>query len=77
MSAREIYENGIRQLPAMDRLRLASIILDDLAKTNGGDLDISDEWSDEEDGDEPDRLAHGPGKFDTPRARLLESFFLR
>jgi hypothetical protein len=48
MSARDIYENGIRQLPAMDRLRLASLILDDLAASDGDGLDIRDDWSDED-----------------------------
>ncbi len=48
MSTREIYEKTIRQLPAMDRLRLATMILDDLTESKGAGLDISDEWSDED-----------------------------
>ena len=48
MSAREIYNTSIRQLPAIDRLRLASLILDDLAASNGAGLDIRDDWSDED-----------------------------
>lgn len=48
MSAREIYDSTIRRLPAIDRLRLASMILDDLAASQGKDLDLSDEWSDED-----------------------------
>lgn len=48
MSAREIYENTIRQLPAMDRLRLASLILEDLTVSGGNGLDLSDEWSDQD-----------------------------
>ena len=50
MSAREIYDKSIRQLPAIERLRLASLILDDLAATNVAELplDVSDEWSDED-----------------------------
>jgi hypothetical protein len=48
MSPREIYENSIRQLPAMDRLRLASLILDDLAASDGTELDIREDWSEED-----------------------------
>ncbi len=48
MSAREIYESTIRRLPAMDRLRIASLILDDLTASGGRDLDVSDEWSDQD-----------------------------
>lgn len=48
MTLREIYDNSIRQLPAMDRLRLASLILEDLTAVEGKALDISDEWSDED-----------------------------
>ena len=48
MSARELYEKTIRQLPPMDRLQLASIILSDLTKSAPGDLDIRTDWSDED-----------------------------
>lgn len=48
MTAREIYEKTICQLPPMDRLRLATLILDDLAASDGAGLDIRDEWSDED-----------------------------
>jgi hypothetical protein len=51
MSAREFYESTVRHLPAMDRLRLASLILDDLAASSGADLDIRDDWSDEDTAD--------------------------
>jgi hypothetical protein len=48
MSAREIYENSIRQLPAKDRLRLASLILDELANSSASELDISDNWTEQD-----------------------------
>jgi hypothetical protein len=48
MSAREIYESSIRQLPAIDRLRLASLILDELAASQGEGLDIQDGWSEQD-----------------------------
>jgi hypothetical protein len=48
MSAREIYDTTIRQLSPIERLRLASFILDDLAATGGSGLDLRDDWSDED-----------------------------
>jgi hypothetical protein len=48
MSAREIYEASIRTLPAVERLRLASLILDDLAAATRDGVDLSDEWSDDD-----------------------------
>jgi len=48
MTAREIYERDIRQLPPMDRLRLASLILDDLTGPSSRPLDVSDQWSHED-----------------------------
>ena len=46
--AREVYEAAVRQLPARDRLQLASIILDDLAASAGAELDIKDHWSEQD-----------------------------
>jgi hypothetical protein len=48
MSARELYEKNIRQLPALERLRLATLILDELTAANGAGLDVCDEWTDED-----------------------------
>jgi len=48
MSARELYQSMIRRLPAKDRLQLASLILDDLAASEGRELDLRDDWSDED-----------------------------
>jgi hypothetical protein len=48
VNAREIYDATIRQLPALDRLQLASLILGDLAATAGADLDLRDRWSKED-----------------------------
>jgi hypothetical protein len=48
MSARELYDKAIRKLPPLERLRLASMILDDLAASAGAELDISDAWSDQD-----------------------------
>jgi hypothetical protein len=48
MSARELYNKTIRQLPPVDRLRLAAMILDELAATSGAGLDLRDDWTDED-----------------------------
>ena len=48
MSARELYDKSIKPLPVVDRLRLAAMILDDLAATSGAGLDVRDDWSDED-----------------------------
>ena len=48
MSAREIYDSIIRQLVPMERLRLATIILDDLTATGDEGLNMRDDWSDED-----------------------------
>jgi hypothetical protein len=48
MSARDVYESAIRPLPPVERLRLASMILDDLASSGGAGLDLRDDWSDED-----------------------------
>ena len=45
MTVQEIYDQTIKPLATQDRLRIASIILNDLA---AGKVDISDEWSDED-----------------------------
>ncbi len=48
MTPREFYDNSIRHLPATDRLRLASLILEDLADSSGEAIDVRDDWSEED-----------------------------
>jgi hypothetical protein len=48
VNAREFYDTAIRQLPALDRLRLASLILDDLAASAGAGIDLRDSWNQED-----------------------------
>ena len=48
MSAREVYDSAVRKLTPLERLRLATMILDDLTASQGAGLDISDEWSDDD-----------------------------
>lgn len=45
---REIYESSIRQLPALERLRLATLILDQLTSSAKTGSELSDVWSDED-----------------------------
>ncbi len=51
MSINEFYLTSIRPLPPGERLRLASLILDELAVNVGSTLDIQDSWSDEDTAD--------------------------
>jgi len=48
MSPRDIYDKTIRPLPPMERLRIATLILDELSASDGQGLDIGDGWSDED-----------------------------
>jgi hypothetical protein len=48
MSVQELYEAQVRQLPINERLRLAALILDDLAETPVQAVDAQDSWSDED-----------------------------
>ncbi len=46
MSVEELYLRDIRSLPATERIKLAALILNDLAREPG--VDYSDDWSDED-----------------------------
>jgi hypothetical protein len=48
MTVQEFYANRVRPLPPGDRLRLASLILGDLAGADAPSVDVSDAWSDED-----------------------------
>ena len=45
MTINQFYREKVRQLPAGDRLRLASLILDDLSVPDVAVVDSRDEWS--------------------------------
>jgi hypothetical protein len=47
-TAQDIYLTNIRDLPQSEKLRLATIILEELSKTAGPVLDFSDSWSDQD-----------------------------
>ena len=46
MTIQEMYEQSIKPLPAPDRLRLAALILNEIAPESV--VDYSDEWSEED-----------------------------
>jgi hypothetical protein len=47
-TAQEIYVSTVRDLPPAERLRLAALILDELARSAAIPPDISETWSDED-----------------------------
>jgi hypothetical protein len=47
-TAKEIYAETVRDLPSSERLKLATLILEDLAESASSALDYSDAWSDED-----------------------------
>lgn len=46
MNTQEMYENTIKPMPAAERLRLATLILNDISPH--AVVDYSEEWSDED-----------------------------
>jgi hypothetical protein len=47
-TAQEIYANTIRDLPPEEQLRLAALILNQLAQTVGSQVDVDESWSEED-----------------------------
>jgi hypothetical protein len=47
-TAQEIFTGVVQELPSSERLRLATLILEDLTSSVATVLDYSDEWSDED-----------------------------
>lgn len=50
-TAEDVYRKTIRPLPPNERLRLAALILDDLARPKGSATDESDTWSGRDEAD--------------------------
>ena len=50
-SAQAVYEQSVKPLPPMERLRLAKIILEQLTGTEEAEVELSDAWSDQDMGD--------------------------
>ena len=56
MTVQELYDDRVKPLPANERIRLASLILGDLAAVaDAAPVDVSDDWTDE---DIADMTAH-------------------
>ncbi len=47
MTAREMYEKGIKVLPPRERLWLAQTILDDLRESSADQPELSEAWAEE------------------------------
>jgi len=47
-TAEQVFESSVHALPRSERLRLAALILQELAQADPGALDYSDSWSDED-----------------------------
>ena len=47
-TARDVYAEAVRALPLTEQLRLAALILDELAHSEVSIVDASDDWSAED-----------------------------
>lgn len=47
-TAKEIYAETVRDLPSPERVRLATLILEDLAESAAPALDYTDAWTEED-----------------------------
>jgi hypothetical protein len=47
-SAQEVYRQIIHALPATERLRLATLILNELVEQGGAEVDENDVWSEQD-----------------------------
>ena len=47
-TASEVFAETVRALPPTERLRLAALILDDLAQSNFAVVDSGDAWTEED-----------------------------
>ena len=65
MTAMELYRDSVRQLPAIERLRLALLILKDLTPADlvkrGDAAHTDDQVDDNNDDDGTIKLVNGPG----------------
>ncbi len=50
-TAQEIFTHTVRMMPPAEQLRLASLILNDLAQSNLTVVDASDTWSEKDQND--------------------------
>ncbi|HET6883071.1 MAG TPA: hypothetical protein VFI31_23080 [Pirellulales bacterium] len=47
-TAESVYQTSVAALPKSERLKLAALILDELAVSAGAALDFSDSWSEQD-----------------------------
>lgn len=47
-TAQDIYCSTVLPLPASERLRLATLILEDLTKSSASTLDFADHWTEDD-----------------------------
>jgi len=50
-TAQDVFTETVRALPPTERLRLASLILNDLAQTNLAIVEVADTWNEEDQND--------------------------
>lgn len=50
-TAQDVYTQTVRALPLTERLRLAALILDDLAQPNVAVVDSGDAWTEQDQSD--------------------------
>jgi len=48
VTAKQVYADTVRGLPSSERLRLATLILEDLAESAAPALDYSDAWTEQD-----------------------------
>ncbi len=48
ITAQEVFDETVQALPLTERLRLAALILQDLAHSDVAVVDTSDEWSEQD-----------------------------
>ena len=51
LTAQEVFKQTVKALPPSERLRLAALILDELAHSDVAVVDRSDTWSEQDQGD--------------------------
>ena len=50
-TAQDVFTETVRALPPTERLRLASLILNDLAQSNLAVVDVGDTWNEQDQND--------------------------
>ncbi len=48
MDAKQVYDDNVRRLSAVEQLRLATLILEKLTTSTDAMVELSDSWSDQD-----------------------------